>query len=263
MIKNQETGNNKAAHLLEDLLEQVGSSQEAYVKALGAFTGAAFRRYSFGNRLLIWSQRPEATRVAGYRDWQARGRQVKKGETGIAILAPLTRKLEGKDGDPDEVRLVGFRTVYVFDVAQTQGDPLTDPIKAGTVAGSVPFQAILEACPFPVVLEQEDGGWGSWDGSRIRVSPNLAPENQATVIVHEWAHALLHDPAVVNRSAEKARFAELEAESVAYVVCQALGYQYPGALAYLGMHKATRADLEVILGTVAKVSGVILEALGA
>ena len=201
--------------------------------------------------------------MAGYRDWQARGRQVKKGEKGIAILAPLTRKLEGKEGEPDEVRVIGYRTVYVFDVGQTEGEALTDPIKAGTVAGAVPFRAILEACPFPVLLEQEDGGWGSWDGTKIRVSPNLAPENQATVIVHEWAHALLHDPKTVNRDPEKARFAELEAESVAYVVCQALGYQYPGALAYLGLHRATRVDLEAVLGSVAKVSGMILEALGA
>ena len=114
-------------------------------------TAARFHHYSFGNTIAIWMQRPDATRVAGYRTWQSLGRQVRKGEHGIQILAPLTRRGEQPDpdstntdpqrtdttqattqagdgpaGDPSARQIVGVRIAYVFDYAQTDGEPLPD-----------------------------------------------------------------------------------------------------------------------------------------
>jgi hypothetical protein len=106
---------------------------------------ARFHSYSLGNTMLIGFQRPDATLVAGYKTWQSMGRQVRKGEKGIAILAPIVCKVEdakdraqdhAKDNANDSAsdtrddggrRVVAFRTVYVFDVAQTDGEDLPDP----------------------------------------------------------------------------------------------------------------------------------------
>src|SRR5712691_6492155 len=85
---------------------------------------ATFRTYSFGNVCLIVSQRPDASQVAGYRAWQALGRQVQKGERAIKILAPCVRKVEDKETGEQARRVVAFRAVNVFDISQTAGDPL-------------------------------------------------------------------------------------------------------------------------------------------
>ena len=88
-----------------------------------------FHRYSFNNQLLILCQRPDATRVAGYRKWQEFGRQVRKGEKGIAILAPCKyrTKIEDDSGEETTVQSIrGFRVVHVFDVSQTEGESLPD-----------------------------------------------------------------------------------------------------------------------------------------
>src|SRR5262249_33643204 len=88
---------------------------------------ARFHDYSLGNTLLIAFQRPDATQVAGYKTWQSMGRQVRKGEKGIAILAPMVRRVKDDETgeyrdvlDDDGRRIVRFRTVYVFDIAQTE-----------------------------------------------------------------------------------------------------------------------------------------------
>ena len=85
---------------------------------------ARFHRYSANNVLLILAQRPDATRVAGYEAWRSMGRQVRRGEKGIRILAPVTRKAEDERGKEAARALVGFRTATVFDVSQTDGEEL-------------------------------------------------------------------------------------------------------------------------------------------
>jgi hypothetical protein len=86
----------------------------------------AFHRYSFGNTLLILRQFPEATRVAGFRSWRQLGRFVRKGEQDIAILAPVTLRPEPQDNGDDELSPVAYRIAYVFDIRQTDGDPLPE-----------------------------------------------------------------------------------------------------------------------------------------
>jgi antirestriction protein ArdC len=91
-----------------------------YLAAMGRF-----RRYSWGNVLLIHSQRPDATRVAGFHAWRQLDRTVRKGEKGIVILAPVVTKQKTPESEQDPVfQLTGFRTAYVFDISQTEGKPL-------------------------------------------------------------------------------------------------------------------------------------------
>jgi len=91
-----------------------------------AETRATFHRYSFGNCQLIAYQRPDATQVAGFKSWQTLGRQVRKGERAIRILAPMSVKERDEQGNETDARLTFFRAVPVFDISQTDGDPLPE-----------------------------------------------------------------------------------------------------------------------------------------
>ncbi len=113
---------NKALELLYDGVTNLLDS-ESWKEALKF--RSKFHSYSFRNAYLIYLQCPTATLVAGYRRWQELGRQVRKGETSLAILAPILKKVEGEGGD-DERKVVGFRTARVFDIAQTDGEPLPE-----------------------------------------------------------------------------------------------------------------------------------------
>jgi hypothetical protein len=122
---------NKAMQLLTDSVTDLMNS-EAYKRALEF--RSKFHRYSFGNCWLIYLQCPTATLVAGFRRWKELGRQVRKGEKGITILAPMTFKSEDENGE--EIKKVGgFRNAYLFDVSQTEGDEVPTP----------PLPKILEA----------------------------------------------------------------------------------------------------------------------
>ncbi len=194
-----------------------------------------FHRYSWGNCLLISIQRPDATQVAGYRRWQDLGRQVRKGERGIFILAPVVNRTkvvvedhEGGEESTDAHSVRAFRAACVFDVAQTDGDEL--PEVAARLNGDDPHQAfgqlvdIATGIGYRVELTSLPGqrnGDCNFLEQRLRVREGLTPAQMVKTLAHELAHALLHNPMhdhlVVDRD-----IAELEAESVAYVVCSGL-----------------------------------------
>jgi DNA primase len=192
-----------------------------------------FHSYSINNQLLIFVQRPDATRVAGYRAWQRLGRQVRKGEKGIAILAPCVyrAKLEQEeDGEQREVRsLQGFRVVHVFDVAQTEGEPIEelDAVRPQLLQGEAPegvwtaLVEVAEEAGFEVIRDRKrtENGYCDFGKKVIAVRPDLTPAQALKTLVHELGHALLHGDGVV-RGRE---LQEVEVESVAYVVCGALG----------------------------------------
>src|SRR5712691_8001600 len=117
----------EASEARERLAEAVEKLADSDMFAAWLRARAAFHSYSFGNVCLIVSQRPDASRVAGYRAWQALGRQVRKGERAIKILAPCVRKVEDKETGEQARRVVAFRAVNVFDVSQTEGEPETYP----------------------------------------------------------------------------------------------------------------------------------------
>lgn len=223
-------------------------------------TAARFHAYSPNNVLLIGAQRPDATCVAGYRTWQSVGRQVRRGENGIVLLAPVhtRRKPLAGDGAPADTPAVeshpdgaassptrddqagaappadprsvrGFRPVTVFDIAQTDGPdlPVVRPVM---LAGDAPpgLWWALAAQVTAAGYQLDRGDCGPANGitdhaaETVTVRPDLSPAQAAKTLAHELAHVLLHDPARRPAGLDRAA-AEVEAESVAYVITQAHG----------------------------------------
>jgi antirestriction protein ArdC len=214
---------------LEDGIAELTSSEE-WVRWLD--TQRRFHQYSFNNVLLIALQRPDATRVAGFRRWLEMGRHVRKGEKGIAILAPIVSRTKVTDDDGEERTIVGapnrFRIAHVFDIAQTDGDDLPEP-PAKKLAGDDPtgaYTQLVEVAHSIGYTVEEDYLLGSRNGDcnfaerRIRVEVTNDPAQQVKTLAHELAHAFLHNPEVFEGTRE---LAELEAESVAYLVCDGVG----------------------------------------
>ena len=266
----------RAADLLGIALDQLSSALAAgHSRALLAVlrTMARFHRYSWSNQLLISVQRPEATRVAGFRTWLAMGRAVRRGERGIAILAPLVRR-HAPDSDvvhePDGVapaRLVGFRTVFVFDVAQTDGAPLPTFTRPTGDPGPaiVRLTAFLESrgivCDRVAAVAGARSALGASYGGRIEVRDDLSPAETLTTFLHEAAHELLHRDPAVGRLTHSVR--ELEADAVACVVAEALGLRAVQATAdYIHLHQGSAELLAASLGRIRRVAGELVEATG-
>lgn len=184
-----------------------------------------FHRYSYGNVLLIAAQRTAATRVAGFNTWRTMNRSVRKGEKAIWILAPMMyKKADAESGEDDRV-MRGFKFVSVFDIAQTDGEEL--PTVCNRLDGNDPEGAynilseVALSIGFTVVQHKFDSttnGDCSHRDRRIRVEWRNSPAQQFKTLVHEIAHALLHE------HFDSRALAELEAESVAYVVCKGVGF---------------------------------------
>jgi antirestriction protein ArdC len=183
-----------------------------------------FHRYSFGNVVLIAAQHPEASRVAGFRAWLKLGRNVRKGEKAIWILAPMGTKKPAENESGEDRMIVGFKSVPVFDVSQTEGqelpvvcrqlvgaEPVTCSSRLTDAAGSLGYSVE------PTELPDGVNGDCSFELRRIRVESRNSPAQQVKTLAHEIAHALLH------HDHRDRRLAELEAESTAYVVCHHLG----------------------------------------
>lgn len=216
-------------------------SQDGWKKALAFKT--KFYHYSFFNTALIYTQKPEATYVAGYSKWQSLGRQVTKGEKGICILAPIIRKLKAKElqerreqgtnipANPDEPVLVGFRAVHVFDVTQTKGEPIPQIERPKLLEGKeedtdLISLSLCKLLSFSAQNQlnvsfdlQDTSALGTYEplAKRISLQADLPPLQKLKTLVHKLAHALLHD------LSSQRDIAELEAESCAYLVCDSLG----------------------------------------
>jgi hypothetical protein len=186
-----------------------------------------FHSYSFLNTLAIQLQRPDATRVAGFNTWRRLGRQVRRGEKGLAILAPITRRIR-LDQEGDEQVIAGapstFRVVHVFDVAQTDGKELPSICERldGEGAGGAYTRLVAVAHSLSYTVEEDylPGGRNgdcSFEARRIRVEVTNSEVQQVKTLAHEIAHSMLHE------GFDDRALAELEAESVAFIVCRALG----------------------------------------
>ncbi|MGC8628132.1 MAG: ArdC-like ssDNA-binding domain-containing protein [Acidimicrobiales bacterium] len=191
-----------------------------------------FHRYSFGNVLLIAAQCREATQVAGFNTWRKMKRFVRKGEKAIWVLAPMVYKeSNSEEGESERAVCVvrGFKFVPVFDVTQTDGEDI--PEICSRLDGDDPAEhyATLLRVARSIGFTVEDHEFaGSTNGDcchrqhLIRVESRNTPAQRVKTLAHELAHALLHE-----RFDSRAQ-AELEAESTAYVVCQALGVDSGG-----------------------------------
>ncbi|MCB9475320.1 MAG: DUF1738 domain-containing protein [Deltaproteobacteria bacterium] len=235
---------------LAAMTEKAKSSEEVvrYLKFC-----SAFREYSLHNTLLIWRQKPEATRVAGFGAWKKLGRKVKKGEKGIAILAPVFCRKE--DEETENQRVIGFRRGYVFDVSQTEGEDLPDaPIATdGNCHDNLPLALMRVADDHQITIEVEPqvGSYGVSLGGQIKIRLGLSASDFFATLAHELAHEMLHQNSAGKSLSKKEK--EIEAETVAHVVCSY--FQIPTAApAYLALHDATS---EEILNRLANLTSVI------
>ena len=217
-------------------------------------TAARFHHYSFRNTVAIWAQRPEATQVAGYRVWQGMGRQVRKGERGIEILAPVTRRADDADAGPrlpggngsipglptqPARTVVGYRIAHVFDISQTE--PMAGAadvfavVQPALLTGQAPdhlwdgLARQVDEAGYHLVVEPLTGGANGrthFVDRVVTVTPELEPAHRAKTLSHELAHVTLHEPDTVAAQADssvpvcRGRI-EVEAESVAFLIASA------------------------------------------
>lgn len=203
-----------------------------------------FHNYSLNNTILIAMQKPDATLVAGYKAWQTdHGRTVKKGERGIKILAPCKFKVtvesdengtlenSGKGEETKVMEYLRFKITHVFDVSQTEGKELPS-IGIDELTGDVSeyrsmYKALVRTCPVAIVMEEIEGGAKGYyndTDKRIAILAGMSEMQTIKTIIHEMAHQKMHaeenaDP----KHPVDRRTKEVEAESVAYTVCQHLG----------------------------------------
>ena len=225
-------------------------------------TMARFHTYSWHNVCLIAKQRPTATRVAGFHTWRTIGRFVRKGEKGIAILAPIVRRRVADIAADDERTVVGFRAAYVFDIEQTDGEPLPAPSEASGdpgIATDLLQAAVLERGITLEFVDDLGGALGTSAGRRIQILNGLSPANAFTTLVHEYAHELLHhtDDRPASRDTR-----ELEAEAVAFVVGSAVGLNTGEASRdYIHLYRGDRAALAQSLTRIQRTAATILKSL--
>lgn len=286
-----QTANERLTELtdrLENGIKELYNSNR-YAEYLAAVS--KFHHYSFGNALLILVQCPTASRVAGYGTWKKLGRQVKRYEKGIQILAPCPFKrpvdfeqkdphtgktLYGPDGKPllETVYepITRFKVATVFDISQTEGRELPN-IGVSELTGQVEhftdtFDRLSRISPLPVVMEDFPGeakGYASFQEQRIVIRPDMSQMQTIKTLVHEIAHAKLHDPARLSPEERKQRREkEVEAESVAYVVCQHFGLDTSDySFGYIAGWSRGRelAELKASLDCIHLTAGEIIDAI--
>ncbi|MEM1486416.1 ArdC-like ssDNA-binding domain-containing protein (plasmid) [Oscillospiraceae bacterium PP1C4] len=212
-------------------------------------TMSQFHQYSFRNSMLIWLQRPDATRVAGFNTWKNTfGRSVNKGEKGIRIFAPAPykRRVEethDQQGNPlrdekgnsttrvKEITVPAFKPVPVFDVSQTSGREL--PSLSSELSGDVNnynllFESLEKISPYPIVFEKIEGsaeGYCDFTNQRIVLNEGKPQAQNVAVALHELVHARLHNPTLPPELQKDRQTEEIEAESTAFVVGAHYGIQ--------------------------------------
>ena len=233
--------------LVQENISRLATSVEnGHSDAMQAFLRAMakFRTYSLHNAMLIAAQCPGATRVAGFHAWRKLGRYVRKGEKGIQILAPvMLRRPTGEDEDNEDDKIVRFRAVHVFDVAQTDGKPLPALSEAtGDPAGHIDrLRGMVHDRGISLRYSDNLGSAdGVSSGGTITVKDGLSPAEEFSVLVHELAHEMLHHNG--NKASKVVR--ETEAEAVAYVVCEAVGLDAGSAASdYIQLYEGDKATL--------------------
>ena len=272
---NVEEARQIAKEKIEELAAELERGQS---ETLRAYLSAMSRmpRYSLNNLLLIAAQRPQARQVAGFTTWQRLGRSVKKGEHGIAILAPVVQRRRGgyrgttercepvadDDQRDSERNVVGFRGAYVFDVSQTEGAPVpefacvngdpsvfTDRLKAHVADQGIELSYSERIAP----------ARGITAGRQIVLLPGLPAGEEFSTLVHEAAALHLH----VGREQPSKTVRETEAEAVAFVVSEAIGLQARNSAAdYIQIWNGDKKTLTASLERIQRTAAAIITAIG-
>lgn len=219
-----------AFHMIEDEVNQVRNS-DAYQRYLKVMS--KFHDYSVCNSLLIYAQCPHATYIAGYRAWQNLfKRYVIRGSKAIKIIAPFKiKKKKDEDIDAEDTYFIKYKAVNVFDISQTIGEPLPELItelKGDDKSAGILLESFKELVN-DVNIQFKDpssdkllrsGAKGYYDikNKRIIINKDLSINHQLKTLIHEYAHSILHNE---NKGIRKQQ--EVEAESIAFVVCHAFG----------------------------------------
>jgi len=271
---NAEEARQLSKEKIEELAQELERGQSETLRAYLAAM-AKMPRYSLNNLLLIAAQRPDARQVAGFTTWKRLGRFVKKGEHGIAILAPVIRRrrldavavnaererLTAQDSDET---VVGFRGAFVFDVSQTEGAPVaefacvngdpsvfTDRLKAHVTDQGIELSYSERIAP----------ARGITAGTQIVLLPGLSAGEEFSTLVHEAAHAALHRNNGREQPSKTVR--ETEAEAVAYVVSQAIGLETNSASAdYVQLWGGDAKTLTASLERIQRTASEIIAAIG-
>lgn len=285
--QNQQPGDRlkEITDQLEKGLQDLFSSEKYtdYLKTMSKFYS-----YSASNTLLIYMQRPDASHVAGYNDWKNNyHRHVKRDEHGIKILAPcpykqrVEREKTGPDGKPvteiEEIQRAAFKPVTVFDVSQTEGEPLPT-LGVNELTGDVEhypdfFEALKQVAPFPVGFEAITSGakgYCNYAEQRIAINEGMAEVQNVKTAIHEITHATLHnyyaekEKGIPPEQRKDQRTREVEAESVAYTVCQHYGidtadYSF-GYIAGWSSDKQTK-ELKASLGTIRNTAAALITSI--
>ena len=266
--------NDKVRKVAEEALSRLSDELEAgksetlrsYLEAM-----SRFRRYSWNNVVLIASQHPSATHVAGLYAWNDLGRTVKKGEKGIMIFAPVVVKrltspdqVQVRDRDPkDPSRVAGFRTAYVFDVSQTEGKALPELGRTTGDPRDYTDKLMAIAAQLGIAVEYDPSiapAIGLSSGGHIRLIPDLPKGEEFAVLVHELAHEMLHRSKEAESLPKMVR--ETQAEAVAYVVSRGIGLETNRAAAdYIALYHGDKATLAKSLSAIQETSARILDQL--
>jgi len=237
---------------------------QAYLRAMSYFHG-----YSFNNTVLIFQQKPDATLVAGYRVWQTRFcRQVRRGEKAIRIFAPMRISVQRRDSDDSE-QILRYRAASVFDISQTAGKELPSSL-VSMLSKDVPdysilLRALIHSSPVPVFFSSshsDTNGFFDPTAQRISIKNGLPQAQTIKTLIHEIAHAIMHG----GEEKMDPRVREIEAESVAYTVCQRFGidasdYSF-GYIAGWSASHDTR-ELQASMERICRASDQLISALSA
>jgi hypothetical protein len=227
---------------------------------------ARFHRYSWHNIMLIASQKPTATHVAGFHTWHKLGRFVKKGEKGLLILAPIIRKKATNAHDvesDDSPSALGFRATYVFDVSQTEGQELPTIGRVNGDPRDYRERLARFAVEHGIALEYSRDiapARGLSEGGKITLLPDQSPAEEFSTLAHEVAHEMMHR--TERRSSTTNRVRETEAEAVAFVICNAIGLDTGSAAQdYIGLYGGDAKLLAESMEQIQRVASELLNAI--
>lgn len=262
----------------EELAKQAISELEQALKAGKSETlieflavMSRFHQYSFSNTMLIYFQNPEATQVAGFHAWRKLGRNVKKGEKGIGIFAPMVyKKADSAQNDRQQAEaeskkksVRGFKVVHVFDISQTEGEELPQFAKAkgGSQRLLSAIEGLISDSNIELEYELLDGSVeGISSGGKIAIDSRLSISEKFSVAAHELAHEKLHKGDRREQTSRTVR--ETEAEAVAFVVCSAFGVDTKTKSSdYIQLYQGTTETLSESLSFIQKTAEWMIEAL--
>jgi len=249
-----------AEKLAEQLQKGYSEDFKSYLKV-----ASQFHRYSYNNQMLIFSQMPNATKVAGLRTWNKLGRRVKKGEKSIKIFGrpSIKRVVEKEDGTEEEIRFGSCPILSVFDISQTEGEDIPNSMQSLGDEGLDLYVLLKEKMQAQGIEVTEkalfQGVQGVSFGGKVEILDSLDGNNKFLVLIHEFAHEILHKGSE-NRLLPRG-IKECQAEATAYIVAASFGIESNISSDYLINWGNTAETLKSNLTEVVKASQLIINCL--